>query len=75
MDHWHFPGGPVVQNLLANAGDVGSVPGLGSPRAWGQPKPLATATEVLRACKLQQGEDTARKTNTLQPGSSPAWQS
>ena len=24
-----FPGGPVVKNLPANAGDMGSVPGLG----------------------------------------------
>ena len=24
-----FPGGPVVKNLLANAGDTGSIPGLG----------------------------------------------
>ena len=26
---WGFPGGSVVQNLLANAGDMGSIPGLG----------------------------------------------
>ena len=26
-----FPGGSVVKNLPANAGDVGSVPGMGSP--------------------------------------------
>ena len=24
-----FPGGPVVKNLPANAGDTGSIPGLG----------------------------------------------
>ena len=24
-----FPGGPVVRNLLANAGDIGSIPALG----------------------------------------------
>ena len=29
MDHWDFPGGPVVENLPASAGDVGSVPGVG----------------------------------------------
>ena len=28
--HLDFPGGPVVKSLPANAGDVGSVPGLGS---------------------------------------------
>ena len=26
---WGFPGGAVVENLLANAGDTGSSPGLG----------------------------------------------
>ena len=25
---WDFPGGPVVKNVLASAGDTGSVPGL-----------------------------------------------
>ena len=27
---WGFPGGPVVKNRPANAGDVGSIPGLGA---------------------------------------------
>ena len=27
--HWGFPGGAVVENLPANAGDMGSSPGLG----------------------------------------------
>ena len=27
--HWGFPGGAVVENLPANAGDAGSGPGLG----------------------------------------------
>ena len=26
---WGFPGGPVIKNLPANAGDMGSSPGLG----------------------------------------------
>ena len=26
---WDFPGGPVVKNPPANAGDTGSIPGLG----------------------------------------------
>ena len=26
---WDFPGGLVVKNTLANAGDIGSIPGLG----------------------------------------------
>ena len=30
-----FPGGPVVKNPRANAGDTGSIPGLGrSHRPW-----------------------------------------
>ena len=57
-------GGPVVKNLLANAGDMGSTPGLRrshvlrgnytrvlqllSPRATPEP-------ECPRACALQQG--------------------
>ena len=28
-EQWGFPGGSVVKNLPANAGDVGSIPGLG----------------------------------------------
>ena len=33
----HFPGGPVVKNLPANAGNMGSIPGPGLkiPHAWG----------------------------------------
>ena len=27
--YWNFPGGPLVKNLPANAGDTGSIPGLG----------------------------------------------
>ena len=33
-----FPGGPVVKNLPANAGDTGSIPGLG--RFRGAIKPV-----------------------------------
>ena len=28
-DYWGFPGGAVVENLPATAGDTGSSPGLG----------------------------------------------
>ena len=28
-ENWGFPGGAVVENLPANAGDMGSSPGLG----------------------------------------------
>ena len=36
----HFPGGSVVKNLPASAGDVGSVPGLGRFPAGGNGNPL-----------------------------------
>ena len=35
-----FEGGPVVKNLPANAGDAGSVPGLGRSPAGGNGNPL-----------------------------------
>ena len=42
-----FPGGPVVENPLGNAGDVGSIPGWGTKvlHAMGQLSPCPTATE------------------------------
>ena len=30
MGHVNFPGDSVVKNSLSNAGDVGSIPGLGT---------------------------------------------
>ena len=46
-----FPGGPVVGNPPANAGDVGLIPGPGTkiPHAAEQLGPCATTTE---ACAL-----------------------
>ena len=35
-----FPGGSVVKNLPANAGEVGSVPGLGRSPGEGNGNPL-----------------------------------
>ena len=35
-----FPGGPAVKNLPANAGGVGSVPGLGRSPGGGNGNPL-----------------------------------
>ena len=35
-----FPGGSVVKNLPANAGDVGSIPGLGRSPGEGNGNPL-----------------------------------
>ena len=51
-----FPGGPAVQKLPANAGDMSSVPGLGSriPHAGGGTKPMYrnywACTLELRLC-------------------------
>ena len=44
-----FPGGPVVKNLLANAGDAVSFPGQETkiPHAAGQLSPHATTTELV----------------------------
>ena len=35
-----FPGGSVVKNLLANAGDAGLIPGLGRSPGVGNGNPL-----------------------------------
>ena len=44
-----FPGGAVVENLPANAGDTGSSPGLGAiPHAAEQLGPWATIAEPAR---------------------------
>ena len=45
-----FPSGPVVKNLPANTGDMGSIPGLGTriPHAAGQLS-LCTITIEARA--------------------------
>lgn len=61
-----FPGGPRIKNPPCNAGDSGSIPGLGTqiPHAAGPLSPHATTTRVqapqlethasqLRACSLQ----------------------
>jgi len=43
-----FPGGSVVKNQPANAGDTGSIPDLGRfPHATGQLSPCTTATEPV----------------------------
>ena len=45
-----FPGGAVVENLPANAGDTGSIPGWGTkiPHATGQLSPCAATKELVR---------------------------
>jgi len=53
-----FPSGSVVKNLPANAGDTGSIPGLGRSLedAKEQLRPCTTTTETAspRACALPQ---------------------
>ena len=39
-----FPGGLVVKSLPANAGDVGSIPGLGRSPGEGNGKPIQDLT-------------------------------
>ena len=38
--YWGFPGNSVVKNLPPNAGDMGSIPGLGRSPGKGNGKPL-----------------------------------
>ena len=40
MNNEGFPGGLAVKNLPANAGDAGSIPGLGRSPGEGNGKPL-----------------------------------
>ena len=55
--HWDSPGGPVVKNLPANAGDMGSIPGWGTKilQAGGQPRPHSATTALVlsTACTSQ----------------------
>ena len=37
---WGFPGGSVIKNLLASAGDAGLTPGLGKSPGEGNMNPL-----------------------------------
>ena len=54
-----FPGGSVVKNLPASAGDVGSIPGLEDPLE----KEVATHTSIL-AWKIPWTEDPGRLQST-----------
>ena len=53
MHRWGFPGGAVVENLPANAGDTGSGPGLGGscmPRSGWARKPQLLSLRVWSLC-------------------------
>ena len=45
---WDFPGSVVVKNPPANAGDMGSIPGLGGPHTW--QSNLAREPQLLSLC-------------------------
>ena len=45
--YWDFPGGSVVKNLSANAGDTGSIWSSKIPHNAGQLSPSATTTEPI----------------------------
>ena len=53
--HWNFPGGPVVENLPCNAGDVGSFPGQGTkiPHAMDQVKLSLSTTTRKFVCPTE----------------------
>ena len=53
MSSWGFPGGAVVENLPANAGDTGSSPGLGGihmPRSDYAREPRLLSLRVWSLC-------------------------
>ena len=66
-DYRSIPGGPVVKNLPAKAGDVGSVPGK-IPRMEEQPSLCATTTEpVLWSLRATTLEPRALRPRKLKP--------
>ena len=60
---WGFPGGAVVENLPANAGDTGSSPGLGRshmPRSNWAREPQLLSLRVWSLCSATGGRDGER---------------
>ena len=58
-----FPGGAVVENLPANAGDGGSSPGLGRshmPRSNSAREPQLLSLRVWSLCSATRGRDSER---------------
>ena len=61
-----FPGGAVVENLPANAGDAGSSPGLGRshmPRSNLARDPQLLSLRVWSLCSATRGRDSERPTH------------
>ena len=74
-----FPGGPVVENLPAKTGDMGTIPGLGRfhmPRGnWAcAPEPESDSSEpqVLRVRGSATRKATALEAGAPQPESRPS---
>ena len=58
-----FPGGAVVENVPANAGDTGSSPGLGRshmPRSGWAHEPQLLSLRVWSLCSATRGHDSER---------------
>ena len=68
---WGFPGGAVVENLPANAGDTGSSPGLGGshvPRSnWAREPQLLSLCAATREAAIVRGPRTAMKSGPRLP--------
>ena len=73
---WGFPGGTVVKNLPANAGDTGSSPGLGRshmPRSNWAREPQLLSLHIWSLCSatgeaaIVRGPRTAMKSGPLSP--------
>ena len=73
---WGFPSGAVVENLPANAGDMGSSPGLGRshvPRSNGAREPQLLSLRVWSLCSatreaaIVRGPRTAMKSGPRSP--------
>ena len=65
---WDFPGGSEVQNLPANAGHTGSIPGPGrsrSPRSNYQARALEPRWATVEACGCQSPCFTTREVTAV----------
>ena len=68
MEKTGFPGGAVVENLPANAGDTGSSPGLGGshmPRSNWAREPQLLSLRVWRLCSATREAATVRGPRTV----------
>ena len=65
---WGFPGGAVVENLPANAGDTGSSPGLGRshmPQSGWAREPQLLSLRVWSLCSATREAATVRGPRTV----------